>query len=367
MPKGLWVMQLHRFLYVSAICSLAVLAGADSITIGDQAYENVIIREGRSLYYVQLPEEGRTISVSKNRVAADQVVFGGDDEARAALHDAWRANNETLRGVAIVDSDTTAPVPIDMRASQETYPIIDAQVSAASAPARFPRPAREISGPGNLGASSSGGTLGSLGLYDEPVTDGMVHSIKLKEVPLDEALDALLRPLNLDYKVENGFIWVSTPDKIRHESFERLETRIFEVRSDSETLPKIVLSNPGGVNSSGGGGGFGGGGGGGGSSFGGSRGGFGGTGGGTGGSFGGQRGAGGTGGGFGGTGGGFAGGGGGGGLGLQISNISQLFGTISDAAVGEAPAQIGLTSQGLTTAGGAAGQGVVAGGRAPAN
>ena len=99
-------------------------------------------------------------------------------------------------------------------------------------------------------------------LGGEYVTDGMVSYITLKNVPLRDALKALLRPLNLDYSVQPGFIWISTPEKIRLESFEELETRYYELRNaGAETLFKIVLRNPGGSGGTGyGSGGYGGGG-----------------------------------------------------------------------------------------------------------
>jgi type II secretory pathway component GspD/PulD (secretin)/outer membrane protein assembly factor BamD (BamD/ComL family) len=239
----------------------------------------------------------------------------------------------------------------------------------------------------------------------EEVTDGYVPYIKLEDVPLSDALKALLRPLNLSYSVQPGFLWISTAEKIRTESFEELETRIYELRNaGAETLFKIVIRNPGGQGAQnfgigggqggggfggqggggfggqggggfggqsgggfgGGGGGFGGGGGsfgGGGGNFGG--GGFGGQGGGGfggqgGGGFGGQGG-----GGFGGQGGGGFGGGGGGGFGgggAQFSNISDLFGSISDLSVGETPAVIGLSSSGTGLSTGALGGGQLGGG-----
>ncbi len=50
-------------------------------------------------------------------------------------------------------------------------------------------------------------------------TTGEVPYISLKNVPLSEGLDALLRPLNLAYSVEDGFLWVSSPERIAHETF----------------------------------------------------------------------------------------------------------------------------------------------------
>jgi type II secretory pathway component GspD/PulD (secretin) len=276
------------------------------------------------------------------------------------------------------------------------------------------------------GMGGFGGGFGQPGAFGQQmgmtgmgrVTDGVVDYINLKNVNLRDALRALLRPLNLDFSIQPSFIWISTPERIRTESFEDLETRYYELRNaGAETLFKIVIRNPVNVVGGMGGGGFGGGQGGfggggqggfGGGGFGGGQGGFGGGGGqggfggggfgggnfaqsssfggtprgvgsqlgmggggfggqggggfggGQGGFGGGQGGFGGGQGGFGGGQGGFGGGGGGfggggGGIGGgTFSNISDLFGTISDMMVGEPPAVIGLNSA-MTGAAGAAG------------
>ena len=168
-------------------------------------------------------------------------------------------------------------------------------------------------------------------IYGEK-TDGRVPYINMKNVSLAEALQALLRPLGLDYAVQPGFIWITRPSVIRRESFEKLETRYYELRNaGSETLFKVVLRN----------------------SFGGIAGG----------------GMGGMGGGMGGYGGGMGGGrmgGMGGGMGggmmdvTAISNISDLFTTISDMMVGEAPALpevVGLSRVGTGATGSMLGAG----------
>ena len=223
------------------------------------------------------------------------------------------------------------------------------QMTAFGAPAQ----------PGMTGVQVSGATQDA---YYGFKSDGIVPYINLKNVTLAEALQALLRPLGLDYSVQPGFIWISKPEIIRQETFEPLETRYYELRNaGAETLFKIVLRNTfgavgggvgaygGGVGAYGGGiGGYGGGIYGGIGGYGGGYGGYGGAGGyrgGYGGGYGGR-------GGFrqtasfdaesfaqyGGYGGGF---GGGGGDVTAISNISDLFTTIPDQMVGESPATIG--------------------------
>ena len=262
------------------------------------------------------------------------------------------------------------------------YPMGPAQTGAGARPQQFRADRREARSPfGQMGAQQFGGPgqtpYGVRTGYAEElgagyVTDGIVLYINLKDVTLREALKALLRPLNLDFSVQPGFIWISTPQRIREESFEELETRYYELRNaGAETLFKIVLRNPGGMGGGYGGGGMGGMGGGmggmgGGYGGGGMGGGYGGGGmgggyggGGMGGGYGGG-GMGGMGGGMGGMGGGMGGMGGGG---VQIQNISQLFGGMNDLQVGETPAIIGTA--GLSVGGTGAVGGARAGGAYP--
>lgn len=66
----------------------------------------------------------------------------------------------------------------------------------------------------------------------EYVTDGVLHYVNLKNVTLREALTAILRPLSLSYSVQRSFIWISAPGKLRHSTFEELETRFYEYSSN---------------------------------------------------------------------------------------------------------------------------------------
>ncbi len=77
-------------------------------------------------------------------------------------------------------------------------------------------------------------------LLGEYVTDGIVPYININSVPLSQALEALLRPLNLAYSVQPGFIWISTPRRIRNEPFEGLETRYYELKNaGAEAMPMM--------------------------------------------------------------------------------------------------------------------------------
>jgi hypothetical protein len=63
---------------------------------------------------------------------------------------------------------------------------------------------------------------------------------------LRDALKAMLRSHNLDFAVRNGQIWVSTPERLRTESFEDMETRVYSPKglAMNGTLPKVVLQTP---------------------------------------------------------------------------------------------------------------------------
>ncbi|OQC04787.1 MAG: Type IV pilus biogenesis and competence protein PilQ precursor [Candidatus Hydrogenedentes bacterium ADurb.Bin101] len=236
------------------------------------------------------------------------------------------------------------------------------------APAPFPAPP---GAPGAAARPAAPAPVQQAGFHEVGVdeaygtkTDGRVPYINLKNVSLAEGLQALLRPLGLDYSVQPGFIWITRPSIIRKESFEKLETRYYELRNaGSETLFKIVLRNTFGGVSGGGYGGMGGGMMGGMGGMGGYGGGMGGYGGGMGGGM--MDGMGGYGGGMGGGMmggmGGMRGGMGGGMMGgrdvTSISNISDLFTSIPDIRVGESPAlpeMMGLSRVGTGTTSGTA-------------
>ncbi len=70
-------------------------------------------------------------------------------------------------------------------------------------------------------------------------------NIRLKDVPLESALAAIVRGAGLNYAVYNNFIYVSTPYRIRHEPLVNPTSRTIRMKSGaSESLPKIVVRNP---------------------------------------------------------------------------------------------------------------------------
>lgn len=290
-----------RLNLVATLGILAVVAGADTITVDGQVLHGVLVRQSATLYYVQDPTTGTVRNVPKSSVHPSDFVATTDPAERAALQSAWKTARAQVQP------------PIRMiEAPQTTAP-------AASAERESDRPVPLLTRRGSLPADQR--------------SDGRVPYLRLRDVPLRSALDATLRPMGLDYVDAGGYIFISTPERLAHESFERVETRTYNVALDN-TLPKIVLRNPAvGARASGGGavsvgnGGFGG------------QTGFGGAG--IGGGFGGaqgggfaQRGA--------GAGGAYSGGTARNTDVTAISNISDLFTTIDDRLVGETPAQIGL-------------------------
>jgi hypothetical protein len=298
---------------------------ADDIEIDGKAYRDVYIRTTAASYFVQTPENGEIILVSRDSVDENAVQISPDPQRRAALLDQWKRNNPRQQKLAQV---------------RERVAAIEARAASSESES------------GNGATTLSGRGDGSNRIAREQArmrSNGYIPYINLKDVPLSSALDGILRPMGLDYKVYGDIVYISSPELLRRESMEPMRTRHYQVNTN-DTLYKIVLGNPssgrGGGQASGasfGGSGFGGGGqggfgrsGGGGGGGGGQQGGFG------GGGFGGaQGGRGGAAGGGGGRGGGFGGGGGGNTDVTSVSNVSQLFSTIDDTTVGEAPATIG--------------------------
>lgn len=80
-------------------------AWGDSITIDGVTYEDVYIRESPSLYFIQLPDEGRTISVLKSEVDPSNVVIASDEDERRALLDRWRRQRERNNAAAAAAED----------------------------------------------------------------------------------------------------------------------------------------------------------------------------------------------------------------------------------------------------------------------
>jgi len=88
--------------------ALAAIAGtsafADRITVDGRTYEDVLVLETSSFYYVQIPDEGRTLSVPRDAVDEGSVVINDDPyyrDERKAKYDETKAARES--GEAMVD------------------------------------------------------------------------------------------------------------------------------------------------------------------------------------------------------------------------------------------------------------------------
>ncbi len=345
--RGADMKRIMMILIVIAGCTMTGFgAAADSIMLDGVTHGDVYIREGGNMYYVHFPESGDLLAVSKDMVTPNEMRISENAAHRDALLAQWRAARKS--GEA---EDRASPVYTPNNpASVSSQSIANPEVPNNPSVAVGPRPLRIR---GNARAEQAAQGRGAF------VSDGYLPYIQLNDIAMGDALKAILRGLNLDYRVEGNFIFISSPEKLRRETFEDLETRVYELNNAyPDTLPKIVVrggpvsANPqigGGYGRPGGGYGqqpWGGG-------YGGYGGGMGMGGPGMSGVYGmygvGQMGGWGMpmGGGFGGMG--MPMGGGFGGMGMpmggpdvtMISNISDLFSNIDDRIVGEEPARIG--------------------------
>lgn len=73
------------------------------------------------------------------------------------------------------------------------------------------------------------------------VTDGMVPYIKLNDVSLQSALDALCRPMNLAYETTPGFIWISSPTMIESETWPLPQTGTGSRLEDAVSSGRISI------------------------------------------------------------------------------------------------------------------------------
>ncbi|MBI4830840.1 MAG: hypothetical protein HY801_04650, partial [Candidatus Lindowbacteria bacterium] len=68
-------------------------------------------------------------------------------------------------------------------------------------------------------------------------------TIHVSELPLESALNGMLRQHGLGFSIERDFIYVSTPDVLRGSSFEQLETRFYHLKDTSRlALPKLDVT-----------------------------------------------------------------------------------------------------------------------------
>jgi len=92
---------------------IAAVGAADSITIDGVKYEDVYVREGATRYFVQIPADGRTISVEKDKVKAENVSISVDANQREAWLTEWRRSNAIRRGEPVSEVSSSSPPPQD--------------------------------------------------------------------------------------------------------------------------------------------------------------------------------------------------------------------------------------------------------------
>ena len=112
-------MKRKTAIVVVTLC-VACTAVADSITIDGVTHEDVYIREGAARYFVQIPADGRVISVGKDEVNPGDVSISADAARRDELLKEWRRANAERHGETVPSDsarlqDVTESVRTDAR------------------------------------------------------------------------------------------------------------------------------------------------------------------------------------------------------------------------------------------------------------
>lgn len=225
--------RLRTIMFTLGVLIILGPAYADSIVIGGVQHDDVYIRTTANMYYVEFPDEGVVRSVPKDEVDKERVSIDSDEEKRREIHARWRKNNPTLVEQIAPPKDSSTTV-------KDTTP-----VDAALVRTRGRSLTRAAQSNPRIRSAQVGPQPNQL-VPSDIVTDGVIDRLTLRDVPLREALPAMLRPLNLAYVEKDGYLFISTPEKLRAEADEPLEIRYYELGPSGETLFKIVVGNPGG-------------------------------------------------------------------------------------------------------------------------
>lgn len=210
---------MFRILAVGLAATLAAHSShADAIRIGETRHENVLVDRTETTIFVRIPDTGALLTVPAAHVDNADIDMSPTYSERLALRKRWNAARTPEPAAGLSPSPTFAPDAPAPEPERRAAPSGEPQtvlVDRAAPPEGF-------------------------------VTDGMVPAIHLKDVPLDQALRAMLRSLHLDYRVEGGIVYVSTPERLRAEPGGEMEARVYTLNGMSDTLPKIVVRNTGG-------------------------------------------------------------------------------------------------------------------------
>ena len=83
-------------------------ATADTITVGETTYEDVLVLSSDSSYYILLPDEGKTLSLPRESVDESQVQLTEDQALREELKRRYDASVEQLAAAAADVSGTAS-------------------------------------------------------------------------------------------------------------------------------------------------------------------------------------------------------------------------------------------------------------------
>jgi hypothetical protein len=77
----------------------------------------------------------------------------------------------------------------------------------------------------------------------DPASDFVAADADLLDKTIREVFEEILPPLGLTYSVQDGFVWISSPENIKYESSEKLVTEYYDLdESEVEALGLKVLS-----------------------------------------------------------------------------------------------------------------------------
>jgi len=88
-------------------------------------------------------------------------------------------------------------------------------------------------------------TTGANVVMSSAVTKGKrTVSVKIKDMPLEDALKYVLKSASLTYRIDKNVIWIATPEEINNE---QMETRVFTLKKGKGTYTEFSSPTTGGV------------------------------------------------------------------------------------------------------------------------
>jgi hypothetical protein len=209
-------------------------ARADAIRIEGVWHEDVVVVAGERMHYVLMPEDGAIRNVRNADVEEGGLILLEDGPEREALRNKWEAARAKAE-----EADTPHPEPQASQAIETPPPAADVPRTVplldSPRPISPPPPERPAGLPG----------APVISVDADGRKTGMVRHVRLNNVPLGDALRVILRPLGLDYVNMGNYLFISTPERLRREPLESIDTRFHPTRGgQGATLPKIVVRSP---------------------------------------------------------------------------------------------------------------------------